>query len=82
MRDGTPVISSDRPFNNEILDETCSIKVNPESVEEIQQAIEKLYNDKKLRDNLAKGSLEKAKTLTLETRAENIIKFIMERKDI
>lgn len=73
---GTPVISSDRPFNNEILDETCSIKINPESVEEIQQAIEKLQEDKKLRDSLAKGSIEKAKTLTLEKRAENIIKFI------
>ena len=79
---GTPVISSDKPFNNEILDETCSIKINPESVEEIQQAIEKLHEDKKLRDSLAKGSIEKAKTLTLEKRAENIIKFISERKDI
>lgn len=77
---GLPVISSDRTFNDEILDETCSIKINPESVEEIQYAIEKLHKDEMLRESLSNGSIEKAKTLTLEKRAENIIKFISERE--
>lgn len=78
---GIPIISSNKPFNDEILDSTCSIKIDPENVDEIREAIKKLYEDVKLRQTMAKGSIEKAKTLTLERRAQNIIKFIRERKD-
>lgn len=73
---GLPVISSNQSFNDEILDESCSIRVNTMNVEEIKQAIEKLYIDKSLREKLSKGALEKAKELNIETRAKKIIDFM------
>lgn len=73
---GLPIISSDLSFNDDILDETNSIRINPNSVEEIASAISKLRDDKGLRQQLSKGSLEKSKELTLEKRAENILRFM------
>ena len=32
---GLPIISSDRDFNNDIIDDTCSIRINPESEKDI-----------------------------------------------
>lgn len=73
---GLPIVSANRRFNDDILDDTCSIRVDPESVDEISDAIRKLYVDCSLVSKLACGSIEKRKELTLEQRAENIIRFI------
>lgn len=81
MACGKPIISSDRSFNDEILDETCSIKINPEDVDEIKNAVKKLYEDKELRNKLSEGSFNMAKMLTLEKRASNIVDFINKRMD-
>ena len=42
---GTPVISSDRPFNEDILSDRNAILVDPESVDEIAGALERMMND-------------------------------------
>lgn len=76
MACGLPIISSNLPFNDDILDETCSIRVNPENIDEIAGAIELLLNNKDLRLKLANGAREKAKLLDIETRARNIIDFM------
>lgn len=73
---GLPIISSDLPFNNEILDDTNSISVDPRSIEQIKIAINLLYKDRERLQRLHFGSLEKSKYLTLETRANNILNFI------
>ena len=73
---GCPIISSDRSFNYDICDKTNSILVDPNDVEEIKNAIQKLYDNDKLREQLAQGSILKSKDLTLNKRAKNIIKFI------
>ncbi len=73
---GLPIISSDMPFNEDILDENNSILVNPMSVDEIADAIKKLKDNKDLCRRLAEGSLKKATTLRIDKRAEAIIKFI------
>ena len=52
---GCPVISSDCAFNFDILDETCSILINPNSVEAIRTAIDKMRNDGQYRGRLAEG---------------------------
>lgn len=76
MACGLPIISSDRPFNDDILDDSCSIKVDPTNIDEIANAIKLLYADKDLRNKLAKGALKKAETLNIENRAKNIISFM------
>ena len=78
MACGLPIVSSKRSFNDGILDETNSIRIDPENIDEISNAIELLYNDASLRMSLAQGSLEKAKGLSINNRAKKIIDF-MER---
>ena len=79
MACGLPVISSNLPFNWDVLDESNSIMMNPDSVEEIAIAINKLYKDKELRDKLARGAQVKSNSLGIKQRAEGIMSFV-ERK--
>jgi len=50
-----------------------SILVNPDSINEISESIEKLLNDKALRDNLSSNSLELSKRFTWINRAKGMI---------
>ena len=73
---GLPVISSDRSFNWDILDESNALLVDPENVEQISLAIERLHTDEKMRKQLAEGALKKAEMLSMRNRAERIESFI------
>ncbi len=73
---GLPVISSDLPFNDDILNETNSIRIDPRSIKDIQEAIQKVYEDAMLRKKLSNGALMAAKDLTIENRSEKILQFI------
>ena len=73
---GCPIISSDCSFNYDICDKTNSILVDPDNVEEIKNAIQKLYDNEMLRAQMSKGSISKSKNLTLNNRAKNIIEFM------
>lgn len=76
---GLPVISSDKSFNDEILDETCSIRINEMNVSEIKEAILELYNNKAKRKQFSNAALRKAKQLNIDNRAKKILEF-MENK--
>lgn len=76
---GLPVISSNLPFNDDILDETCSVRIDPSNVDEIKDAIMLLKNDGELRERLAKGALEKSVSLSIETRARRVLDFIQSK---
>lgn len=79
MACGLPVISSNLPFNWDVLDSTNSIMVDPNSVDEIAAAIKELKENKDLRKRLSEGALKKAESLTIEKRAKSIIDFMEER---
>ena len=81
MACGCPVVSSDLPFNDDLLDENCSIRIDPNNVNEIAAAIQKLKDYGALRNTLSSGCLNKAKTLTLDSRAERIISFVEETNE-
>lgn len=76
---GLPVISSDRPFNQDVLNEKNSLLVDPTNITAIKDAIKKLYLDRELLTNLSKGALETAAKLTLKNRAKRILDFIKSR---
>lgn len=78
---GLPVVSSNKSFNNEILDETCSIKIDEDSVAEIKDAITFLRDNPEIRNKMSGAALHKAETLTIERRGESISYFIQSRKD-
>ena len=79
MACGLPVISSDRPFNYDILSEDNSILIDPTDCHQVADAIVKLRDDNVLRQQLSKGALDMAQKLSIAERAARIIEF-MEKK--
>lgn len=76
MACGLPVISSDLPFNDDILDNDCSIRVNPNDIEEISEAIDSLFYNPERRNSMAMAAYKKGKMLSLEERAKRIASWI------
>lgn len=79
MACGLPIISSDRSFNDDILDDKNSIRIDSTSVEQIAKAIKYLKENPQKRVEMAKASLEKADQLDIQTRARKILEFIEEK---
>ena len=79
MACGLPIVSSNQPFNWDVLNDTNSILVDPNNIDEISNAIETLYDDKELLQNLSEGALKKAESLTIDQRAASIVAFIEEK---
>lgn len=79
MACGLPIISTDAPFNYDILNDSNSILIDCHNIEQIKEAILRLKKNPLLREQLSKGALEKANMLSLENRAEVILSFIKER---
>lgn len=81
MACGLPIISSNLPFNWDILDDSNSIMVNPNDVEAISKAIVALRDNAALRNRLTIGALKCAANLSIGKRAENILAFIDCKKE-
>lgn len=79
MACGLPIISSNKGFNDDILDLDCSIRIDPENVDEIQEAIQNIVSNPTLRNKMAEAALKKAENLTLRARAKNILAYIEKR---
>lgn len=75
---GLPVISSDRPFNDGILDETNSIRINPDDITEIYDAIITLKNDEERRNKLSIGAKQSASRFDISLRAKRVLEFMNE----
>lgn len=73
---GLPVISSDRSFNYDILNEDNSILVDPMEEAAIADSLRKLYLDKDYRSRLSEGALITSRKLSIKTRAKRILEFI------
>lgn len=73
---GTPVISANRAFNADILNESNSIMVDPDSVEEIENAIKKLKNNRDLLASMAQFTREHSPNYSIKERASKIYEFI------
>lgn len=76
MACGLPIISSNRPFNWDVLNEGNSIMIDPTNIKMISEAISNLIKDEQKREALSLGALETAKKLTIERRAKLIVEFI------
>jgi teichuronic acid biosynthesis glycosyltransferase TuaC len=76
---GLPVISSDLPFNAEILNRNNSILVDPTDIESIRNAILFLRDHPKVCEAMGNESLSIAKALSIESRARNIRSWIAEK---
>lgn len=82
MACGLPVISSNLAFNDDILDATNSIRIDPMSIDEIASAIRILKDDALKRKEMASASIALAANLTIDKRASRIVSFIEESRNI
>lgn len=73
---GLPIVSSNLSFNDEILNDENSIKVDPNSIEEIESAMKKLFYNKELRETMSQAALNHAKNMTITERAKKILLFM------
>ena len=80
MACGLPIVSSDRSFNWDVLNKENAILIEPDSIEEIADAIALLNDDSELRKCLGQKSLSVSKRLSIEERANKIISFIEDRR--
>lgn len=76
---GTPVISSARPFNDDILNEGNSIRIAPESIEEITEAIQTLMDDTDLYRAKKEYTIAHSGEYSIKTRARKIRQFIQNK---
>lgn len=77
---GCPIISSNRKFNENLCDENNSILVEPENIEEIEEAIKSLVKNKEKIKSMRDASLEKAKSLKQSERMKRVENFINSTK--
>ena len=76
MACGKAIISSDLPFNHDVLNSENSILVDPRNIGEIESAVRLLYSDPELSARLSENALRDARELTIPIRARNILNFI------
>lgn len=76
LASGIPVISSDGPFNDDILNENNSIRVDSMDVDAIANAIQKMKNDADYYNKLKKYTMEHSSEYSLDVRARKIVDFI------
>lgn len=76
MACGLPVISSNLPFNWDVLNETNSIMVDPRDISQISDAIQLLMENPQRRKELSDGALAMAQSLTIERRAGAILEYL------
>ena len=76
---GLPVISSNNSFNDDILDDSYSIRIDSMSILEIKEAIMRLYNDRSLRNEMSINALSASMNFVLKQRGQKILNFIMSK---
>lgn len=73
---GLPIISSKNSFNDDILNDNYSLRIDPNNQEEIKKAIYKLKTDNHLCNEMHIAALDAAKDFSLEYRANKIWEII------
>lgn len=73
---GLPVISANRPFNDDILNDENSIRIDPDDIDALAEAIRLLRDDKSLRKLMSDYSLAHHEQYTIQGRAKMILTFI------
>lgn len=79
MACGLPIVSSDRPFNHDILNSSNSILIDPNNIDQIKDTIKELYYDRIMLKKLSEGALNSAHQLTISQRCTSILNFINEK---
>lgn len=79
MACGLPIVSSNLPFNDDILNNEYSVRIDVTDEEQLKNAIVLLRDDEELRKKMSEASLTKAAEMSIEKRARAIIHFMETR---
>ena len=79
MACGLPVISSRGEFNDDLLDDRSSLRVEPLDIAEIRAAIIRLRDDSVLRQQMATAALVRAPQFDINERARRVLEFMASR---
>ncbi len=80
MACGLPIISTDKPFNHDILNKDNSVLIDCYNINQIAESIELLRRDNDKRKKMSQCALKSAENLSIDKRAERIINFIVSKK--
>ena len=81
MACGLPIVSSAGEFNDDVLADDMSIRIDPLDVPAIRQAIVRLRDDAALRARMAAAALQRARRFDIDDRARRMLAFMAERKE-
>ena len=73
---GLPVISSDLPFNKDILNAGNSILIDPNDIEQITNAMNTLAENDSLRETMGLEALRSAASLSIDHRVDQAVDFM------
>ena len=76
MACGLPIISSNLPFNFDILTTNNALLIDPMNVQQIADAIKQLQEHPTLQQQMSAASMAAAKDLTIQKRVGKILDFI------
>ena len=76
MACGLPIISSKGAFNDDLLDDDMSIRIDPMDVPSIRSAIVRLRDDVALRGRMAAASLRRSRGFDIDDRARRMLAFM------
>ena len=79
MACGLPIVSSDLPFNYDVLNKDNSVMINPKDIDAIAKSIHYLYTNAVERKRLADNSLQVAQSYTIDNRARRVVNYIQSR---
>jgi glycosyltransferase involved in cell wall biosynthesis len=82
MACGLPIVSSNGEFNDDLLNNEFSIKVDPLNINEIRNAICTLRDEPALRARMAAAALQRARQFDINTRARCILNFMVEKIEV
>lgn len=79
MACGLPIISSEGEFNDLLLAESMSFRVDPMNVTQIREAIRRIRDDVDLRRRMSEAALVRAKNFNIDSLAQRILSFMAEK---
>jgi len=79
MACGVPIVSSDLPFNYDVLDDRNALLVDPLDIDAIAAAIKRLFEDSALCESFSAISLERTRGLSIGQRARSVLVFMESR---
>ena len=75
---GLPVITSKDKFNDEIVNDSVAIRIDPLNIKELRNAIVELMNNQYLRNEMSKKAIIWSKKFDINLRVKNIIEWMEE----